>query len=132
MGVDQSAGMLDHFRAWLAGGPADTAQRVEIRHESLARWAANPGPETYGLVLMLEVGEFLPNFTEVMGRALNLLAPGGGLVMTRPAGAWWLCFPRRKQSRQALAALLRSHGMTRVEFRPWRSRYELVFAVRQM
>jgi SAM-dependent methyltransferase len=128
--VDFSARMLDAFRAWLAAGEPSLARRVTLIERSLSAWAesAEPSTERYGLVLLLEVGEFVPELVQVLDRAARLTAARGGLVMTRPAGLWSLAFPGRAQSRRELSRLLESLGYGDISIAPWRSRYELVFA----
>lgn len=131
-GIDYSSGMIDVFRSWLARQPPSASDRVVLRRQDLADWADGGAAERrYGLVLMLEVGEFVPRFADVMARIADVLAPQGGLIMTRPAGAWWLFFPTRRQSRRSLTALLRSLGFEEPHYRAWRARYELVYAVKR-
>jgi SAM-dependent methyltransferase len=130
--VDFSARMLDRFRAWLSSSSTPSlSKRVTMVERSLTAWAGDHDEgceERFGLVLLLEVGEFLPDLTFVLGRATALTNARGGLVMTRPAGPWHWAFPGRLQSRGRLAELLRSLGYGEIRFSPWRSRYELVFA----
>ena len=128
--IDFSKRMLDEFSAWLATSGTSLADRVTLIEQSLDDWATSPAPDTvrYGLVLLLEVGEFLPEFDRTVERAAALTGPRGGLVMTRPAGAWCWAFPGRNQSRKGLRRVLESSGYCELQFLPWRSRYELVIA----
>jgi hypothetical protein len=126
--VDFSARMLAELRRWLDAGDPALAHRVTLALQSLGDWAGGAHRDTYGLVLLLEVGEFVPGLTRVLERAAESTARGGGLVMTRPAGLWAWAFPGRSQSRRALRTLLLRSGYLEPEFVPWRSRYELVLA----
>jgi len=127
-GVDFSAEMLARFQAWLQNEGRDMAPRVQLVEAELGQWAARTDHPRYGAVFLLEVGEFLPSFVEVVERLASLLPPGGALVMTRPAGMWWIFFPGRRQCRRALAQLLESVGFESPEFIHWRKRYELVLS----
>jgi SAM-dependent methyltransferase len=129
-GVDYSRGMLDEFRKWLAGPGVAWLDSSSLVNEDLSSWARRRQEPAFGAVMMLEVGEFLPEFAAVLDSAAKAIAPGGALVMTRPAGWWWLCFPGRAQSRRDLASAIRRAGLSPPEFVPWRGRYELVFARR--
>lgn len=125
-GVDFSAEMLTRFQAWLQDEGRDIAPRVQLLEAELGQWAARTDHPQYGAVFLLEVGEFLPSFVEVVERLASLVPPGGGLVMTRPACMWWIFFPGRRQSRRALGQLLQSVGFEPPDFIPWRKRYEFV------
>ena len=130
-GIDFSTGMLDEFRKWLEEDGRPLSSRVHLVEQDLGEWAAarvDFGP--YGGVCLMEVGEFLPAFVLLVKRIAEITTPGSTLIMTRPAGFWWLFFPGRRQSRKALSKLLMSEGFTPPEFVPWRSRYELVFSRR--
>ena len=125
--VDFSEPMLEKFREWLDGQDQGLRDRVRIVQQDLSEWASE-AQASAGLAILLEVGEFLPEFENVVRAIGKNVAPRGGLLMTRPAGAWWLFFAHRQQSRRSLERLLQSSGFDNVRFRPWRSRYELVFA----
>jgi SAM-dependent methyltransferase len=127
VGVDYSGQMLTQFRQWLVQDK-DLGARVEIIERDLGDWLGDGDDRNFGLVMMLEVGEFLPAFPAVLRNVAAKLASGGGLLMTRPAGAWCWFFPRRGQSRRSLTASLLASGFDAPQFLPWRSRYELVFA----
>ncbi|MDB4261610.1 class I SAM-dependent methyltransferase [bacterium] len=126
--VDFSPGMLDQLRLWLHKQDGDLADRTSIVESELGSWAAGTATEYYGAVFLLEVGEFVPGFAEVIRHMGSVTAPGGTVVMTRPAGIWSRFFPLRKQSRAALGKILLSSGFESPEFMRWRSRYELVFS----
>ena len=126
--VDFSPGMLDQFRRWLDNRESELSKRTKVVESELGAWAKHAEVATYGAVFLLEVGEFLPQFSEVILRIGSVTAGGGSLVMTRPAGIWSKFFPGRGQSRAAIRNLLLSAGFDAPEFVPWRSRYELVFA----
>ena len=131
-GIDFSSAMLDEFRNWLREQDGSLEGRVNIVESDLATWAERKNDtERYGLVIMLEVGEFVPKFAEVIRRVADVTAHGGGLILTRPAYLWWLFFPGRRQSRKALSDLLTSLGFEAPTFVDWRSRYELVFSRRR-
>jgi SAM-dependent methyltransferase len=128
-GIDFSKPMLAVFRRWLTGQEYSVSDRIELSQLDLADWSGiECNDEHYGLVLVLEVGEFLPNFAQIVVRVAGVLPSGGGLILTRPAGIWGLFFPGRKQSRRALTRLLVSSGFAAPEFLKWRSRYEVVLA----
>ena len=130
--IDFSRAMLDRFREWLSGQEPALRDRVRIREGDLSVWAKDgPAAAQAGLVVLLEVGEFLAEFERVVGSAGVTVAPGGGLLMTRPAGLWWIFFAHRHQSRRSLTRLLEASGFEDVRYRPWRARYELVFARRE-
>jgi SAM-dependent methyltransferase len=127
-GVDSSPAMLDVFRNWLEQQEDSLADRVSLIDAELGDWSVDRQQTTeYGLVMMLEVGEFVPEFVSVVQRIAKLTADGGGLLLTRPAKLWYLFFPGRKQSRNALAELLVSCGFEAPRYMKWRLRYELVF-----
>jgi SAM-dependent methyltransferase len=127
--IDFSGAMLERFREWLAGQDQALRDRVKIKERNLSEWADDsPGSGQAGVVLLLEVGEFLSDFESVIKAIASIVAPGGGLLMTRPARMWWMLFAHRHQSRRGLERLLAQVGFGEVSFRPWRSRYELVFA----
>lgn len=131
-GIDFSTAMLDEFRTWLREKGGSLESRVNIVETDLVAWAERKSDtERYGLVLMLEVGEFIPKFVEVIRRVADVTGHGGGLILTRPAYHWWLFFPGRKQSRKALSELLISLGFEEPTFVRWRFRYELVFIKRK-
>ena len=125
--VDFSPGMLGQFRRWLDKRGPELSRRTKVVELELGAWARHAEVANYGAVFLLEVGEFLPLFSEVIQRVGIVTAEGGSLVMTRPAGAWSMFFPGRGQSRAAIRNLLLSAGFDEPEFVPWRSRYELVF-----
>lgn len=128
VGVDSSTAMLGEFETWLQQYREGLADRVTLTNSDLGVWAQEvSGAPKFGLVLLLEVGEFLPKFASVIHRAADITADGGGFILTRPAGYWWLFFPGRMQSRRALSQLLTSSGFASPTFMRWRSRYELVF-----
>lgn len=127
-GVDYSGEMLAQFQAWLDTEGKAMSSRVRLVQAELGEWALQPERFEYGAVFLLEVGELLPAFEQVIRRLASLVPPGGGLVMTRPAHFWWLFFPTRKQSRGALAQLLESAGFDRPEFISWRFRYEILLS----
>lgn len=131
-GVDFSAEMLARFRAWLATQGQDIAARVHLLESEVGQWATTGDDAQYGAVFLLEVGEFLPDFIRVIEQLANRVAPGGALVMTRPAHFWWLFFPGRRQSRRALAQLLESAGFERPRYIPWRFRYEILLSRRRL
>jgi SAM-dependent methyltransferase len=131
-GIDYSPAMLAEFREWLDWRDLSVARRVSLRHGDLSDWADSSSPDArYGLVLMLEVGEFTPRFREVMTRVAAVLPPGGGLIATRPAGIWAFFFPGRFQTRHGLTSLLGSLGFGAPRYLKWRARYELVLAQRE-
>ncbi|HNP34707.1 MAG TPA: class I SAM-dependent methyltransferase [Woeseiaceae bacterium] len=131
LGVDFSAGMLQRFSEWRALQDKELQNRITLLQQDIRTYAADPGADAFGLVLLLEVGEFLPGFSTAMQNVATRIAPAGGLIMTRPAGAWPLFFPSRKQSRSGLVSLLANLGFESPRFLPWRPRYELVFAVKR-
>ena len=128
-GIDYSPAMLREFRNWLGRREPSVSRRVVLRQGDLADWAENSPPGAhYGLVLMLEVGEFTPRFREVMAQVAAVLPPGGGFIATRPAGLWPLFFRGRSQTRQELTSLLDSLGFAAPHYLKWRARYEIVLA----
>jgi SAM-dependent methyltransferase len=129
IGVDYSNAMLGEFRKWLREQDASVSRRVELHQADLADRAVwSPADAQYGLVLMLEVGEFTPHFMDVLTYIAAVLPPGGGLIATRPAGIWPLFFPGRSQTRQGFESLLDSLGFAEPRYLKWRSRYEMVLA----
>jgi SAM-dependent methyltransferase len=127
VGVDYSSQMLTQFRQYLVQ-EQDLGARVDIVERDLGDWLRDGNDRNFGLVMMLEVSEFLPAFPLALREVAAKLASRGGLLMTRPAGAWCWFFPRRGQSRRSLTASLLASGFDVPQFLPWRSRYELVFA----
>lgn len=130
-GVDFSPEMIRQFRSWLAAQETALSRRVDLVEEDLADWAnRDSAGQPCGLVVMLEVGEFVPSFGRVIGRVSEVLADRGGLLLTRPAMHWSWFFPGRLQSRRALGRYLVSLGFAEPEFIKWRARYELVLCRR--
>lgn len=126
-GVDSSAVMLERFRLWLKLQELSLSSRVSIIESDLLEWAnQSVSADSFGLVLMLEVGEFISDFERVIRRVADVTEDGGGFILTRPANFWWIFFPGRKQSRDALTNLLVSFGFESPKFVKWRFRYELV------
>lgn len=126
--VDFSAAMLRRFDSWMAAHAPELRQRVSLVEADLAIWADEGARRRYGLVLMLEVGEFIPRFADVVETLAASVPAGSGLVATRPAGLWALFFPGRAQTRRALTRLLRRGGFAEPRFLAWRARYEIVLA----
>lgn len=125
--VDHSPRMLEMCEQRLR--EQELADRVALVQRDLGDWARDDEvDETFGLVLLLETGEFLPEFARVIHRIAAIVAPGGGLILTRPAGLWQLFFPGRSQSAAAIETLLTSAGFDKPERRQWRGRYELLRA----
>ena len=131
-GIDFSGAMLAQFQSWLDCSDSGLVRRVHLEQCELGQWASRPDHPHYGVVFLLEVGEFLPSLVKVIETVGRVLPPGGGLVMTRPAHFWWMFFPKRRQSRRALARLLVSAGFERPRFIPWRFRYEYVLATKRL
>jgi SAM-dependent methyltransferase len=127
--VDFSAGMLAGLRARIAADTGLASCAVELVQADIGTWTA-AATESSNLVLCMEVGEFLPDFQRVLSRIGDLCAPGGRLVMTRPAGGWSLFFPARRQRRQTLLASLSAAGFDDCQVLPWRGRYEILVASR--
>ena len=131
VGVDYSVQMLNRFREWIAMQDDDLQRRIDVVDCNLEDWPAdNSVEEKFGLVLLLEVGEFVPGFESMLRAAANAVSPGGGLIMTRPAAPWSWVFLRRSQSRRCLRRLMVDCGLQEPEIMPWRSRYELLFTGR--
>lgn len=127
--IDFSGAMLSRFSDWLEAQPDSARLRVRLEQADLCEWATTSTDDRpFGLVVMLEVGEFLPDFAAVVRKVGVLTPAGAGVVMTRPAGHWALFFLNRRQSRKSMAALLESVGFEAPRFVPWRARYELVYA----
>jgi SAM-dependent methyltransferase len=127
--IDFSPAMLRIFGAWLHSEAPELRRRVTLHEADLAAWAEGDAAKgAYGLVLMLEVGEFVPRFAEVLTEAGRLIPSGGGLIATRPAGIWSIFFPGRAQTRSALTRLLQRAGFAEPRYVKWRARYEIVLA----
>jgi SAM-dependent methyltransferase len=126
--VDFSPGMLEQFSDWLQEQDDAFKRQVSIEQADISDWLSSNKGRFFDLVLLLEVGEFLKGFDRLIGQLGKATNPGGGLVLTRPAGVTGLFFPWRYQSRPALRRLLAASGYTSIHFLPWRKRYELVFA----
>lgn len=128
-GIDFSSKMLAEFQTWIDQQEPELQKRIIVHERDLADWATDTvTADPFGLIVMLEVGEFVPEFEAVVRKISILIPSGGGLIMTRPAGLWWLAFAHRKQSRMSMRRLLQSVGFERPRFIPWRSRYEFVIA----
>jgi len=126
--VDYSAAMLAPLRSHIHQDPALAFLNIEIMEANISEYMSAKG-NAYDLVIMMEVGEFLPRFSQVLKQIGQHSAEGTTLVLTRPAGLWHFFFLGRKQSRSALTAALESTGFHHVTFKPWRTRYELVHCV---
>lgn len=132
VGVDFSAQMLRRFQAWIDTQSDGVRRRIDLVECDLASWSNSEAEKKkFDLLLLLEVGEFVPGFEKLLRRASKLVVAGGGLIMTRPAAPWSWVFLRRFQSRQRLTRLLVDCGFDAPEIVPWRSRYELLFACRK-
>lgn len=100
------------------------ATEVGLHCDDVARWLTSVEGR-YGLVTLMEAGEFIPQFCEVMRGVSRVIAPRGVLVLTYPAWPFGLAFPGRCQTRRALARLLRSLAFEEIEDVPWRRRYRI-------
>ena len=149
--VDFSSEMLARLRARLAqplvdgvaeGSPPNHegsvdgvgrygASNVALHCADVARWLTSVEGR-YGLVTLMEAGEFIPQFDEVMRAASRVIAPRGVLVLTYPAFPFGLFFPGRCQTPRALARLLSSLDFEEIEDVPWRRRYRIAIWQRRM
>lgn len=127
LAIDQSGGMLRRFREHLDKLAPGQRNRVMIAQFDLNKWTSE-GSACYDAVTLLEVGELLPRFENVVAEIAKVLKPGGLLLLTRltPRYAWM--FFGRPQGRQRFDRLLKRNGFTDIRFTPWRSRYEVVYA----
>lgn len=126
--VDSSAAMLDEMSVTLEDViDPDTVTRENC--DAIA-WLERNNAQ-FDLVLLMEAAEFIPQNRKLLAGLANAATTGSHLVMTRPASPWWIFFPGRGQSRRALRQRLTSAGFSDICFFAWRSRYELVSAVRQ-
>ena len=100
------------------------ATEVAVHCADVARWLTSVEGR-YGLVTLMEAGEFIPQFCEVMHSVSRVTAPRGLLVLTYPAWPFAWFFPGRCQTRRALARLLSSLGFEEIEDVPWRRRYRI-------
>lgn len=125
--VDFSAEMLASLKARIGNSVHARELEIDVIQADVQNWLE--GKSTgYDLLLLMEAGEFLPNFKAVVSGIGTACNSGGALVMTRPAGFWSLFFPGRAQTRSQLSAQLLQAGFSDVQFSPWRKRYELVHA----
>lgn len=128
--VDFSTGMLAQFSTDNGALPQWLRDNVKTECNELGDWLAH-NERRYELVLLMEASEFIPGNRALTSQLGRTVRAGGQLVMTRPAGFWWLLFPGRGQSRKVIAQRLREAGFSEPDFIPWRQRYELVTAHRQ-
>jgi SAM-dependent methyltransferase len=126
--VDFSQAMLEVFCAHPKSRRLHDSGALDIHACDILTWLESTDAQTgrYELILLMEVGEFLPCFPRVLERLGRLGADGATLVMTRPAGIWAWCFPGRAQRRSGLSATLAKANYRIDEIRPWRARYELL------
>ncbi|MFN5538984.1 MAG: class I SAM-dependent methyltransferase [Candidatus Melainabacteria bacterium] len=129
--IDLSDGMLKKFKQSLEKtlGKID---KVSIEKMNLADWPSQENEtgedEKYDLVTMMEVGEFLPNFIQIVKQAAKAIKPKGLFLLTKPPDYMSMAYPGRKQSKAELKGLLTNCGFQKVEIIPWTSRYEVVYA----
>jgi SAM-dependent methyltransferase len=126
--VDFSPAMLEVFRAHPNSQRLQDSGALNIQACDVLQWLESNDAKTrrYELILLMELGEFLPGFPRVLTQLEPLGADGATLVMTRPAGIWAWCFPGRAQRRSGLSAALAKANYRIDEIRPWRGRYELL------
>lgn len=125
--IDFSAAMLEQLKQEIASSEFAQTLNINVMQEDVQQWVQHSSA-CFDLILFMEAGEFLPEFTDViehLGRACNR---GGYLVMTKPTAFWCTFFPARSQTRRQLSAQLHWAGFTEITFTEWRSRYELVTA----
>jgi ubiquinone/menaquinone biosynthesis C-methylase UbiE len=125
--VDFSPGMLASLKSQIDPLGHEHSPDIKIVQADVHDWLRGTASR-FDLLLFMEAGEFLPQFTEVIARLGPVCNAGGFLVMTKPAGLWSLCFPGRAQTRSQLTAHLHKAGFGDVKFTAWRKRYELLTA----
>ena len=126
--LDLSEAMLAQFRAAREALPESQRARIEIRRADAVDFLTGAGQAD--ACLLLEVGEFIPDFQRLVRAIAAGLSRGGLLIVTRPPFPFSLLFPFRAQSRAAMARLLRKTGFGRVDSQPWRPRYSVIHAWR--
>jgi SAM-dependent methyltransferase len=126
--LDLSEAMLSQFRAARDRLPAAQRERIEIRRADAVEFAGETAPVDG--CLLLEVGEFIPRFQQLVRGIAARLVPGGLFIVTRPPFPYSLLFPFRAQSSRGINRLLREAGLERTATIPWRRRYEFVHARR--
>ncbi|MDX1917525.1 MAG: class I SAM-dependent methyltransferase [Candidatus Caenarcaniphilales bacterium] len=124
--IDFSRGMLAKFRSKLADIPKLDRSRLSITELDLKDWQAMP--ESFDSISLLEVGEFLPFFTELISKVGKALKPNGLFLLTKPPEFMAWAYPGRAQTNQDLMELLTQEGFHQVKIHPWTSRYDVVWA----
>lgn len=132
--VDFSSEMLGEFRKNSEAEALLRCGSLSLCEAEIDNWLRTRiihDQDQYDLVLIMEVGEFLPQLPQTLELLGALCAPGAILLMTRPAGLWAWCFPGRAQGVTALGQALARAGFEDTRFKRWRSRYQLVSSRRR-
>ena len=103
--VDFSPRMLERFRLWTEKQGPELRDRIQMTCGDLRAWARSARGHHFGLVVLLEVGEFVPGFERLLGA-------GGRVLRTRrgadPDAASWAVvagFPRPQSIPKGAAAV---------------------------
>jgi SAM-dependent methyltransferase len=126
--IDPSEAMLAQFHAARDALPGTQRDRIEIRRAAAKHFLGSTEP--IDGCLLLEVGEFIPEFQNLIRVIAARLRPGGLFIMTRPPFPFNLLFPFRAQNRRALGRLLGESGLAGMKTVGWRRRYAFVHAWR--
>jgi SAM-dependent methyltransferase len=130
--IDASSAMLAVLRGRASAWPTELQNRLEIENRFLAAVGGFPpvagGFPQADAIILLEAGELLPGFPQIMRQVADMLRPGGIVVLTRPPDYLaWAFFGRRQRS-ATFFTLLEEAGLTESEEFAWRIRYSIVVA----
>lgn len=125
--IDFSEGMLSKFRKELDLLDEKQRLRCNIHQLNLLDWKADTN-EKYNVVTLMEVGEFLPNFVELIPEITKSIKANGFLLLTKPPDWMASFYPGRKQTERQLKQLLKDNGFRKITIKPWTNRYEVVWA----
>jgi len=137
--LDFSQGMLENFRKKLKKLKdldlidPDYQKIIALKKQDLNSWKPSKDEyEKYHVVSLLEAGEFIPNFVELVSQISKTLKPGGLFMLTKPPDslAWTYFF--RRQTRKKLEELLITSQFEKIRILSWTSRYEVVWANKKL
>lgn len=122
--IDFSEGMLQQFKSALKGLSEEKIKRLNIVQADLSAWEDNG--QTFDAIMLCEVGEFLPNFPQLVEQISLSLKPNGLFLLTKPP-EWlaWMYFGR-KQTTKELSELFRTNNFSEPQIFSWTPRYDVV------
>ena len=118
--------MLSQFKKSLQ--KLSSEKQIEIIQKDLAIWAKEETTEKFEAITLMEAGEFLPDFIQVVKRAALSLKTNGLFLLTKPPEYMAWLYLGRKQTNKQITELLKECGFDKIQINNWTSRYEVIWA----